>query len=207
MLAQRLLAALLAAEGFTGNLDALEHHQGFLEVFNGAGNYDIERILAKWGTPWDIEMPGIAIKQYPCCLSTQSVGRRDDPAVRRTRPEFEGVARIDARFFRAPARAHQPGPRRAAPSMPSSARIRLARALVDREVTLPHFEGDSYRDREIQETMKLVHLDPLDARTLAREGDFFADIAVALTVRQHGRRQHRSAGRPPCWRAAGSKPT
>ena len=39
-------------------------------MFNGAGNYDVGRILAKWGKPWDIEMPGIAIKQYPCCAST-----------------------------------------------------------------------------------------------------------------------------------------
>ena len=57
----------------------------------------------------------------------------------------------------------------------------LARALADREVTLAHFEGDSYRDGDIWEAMKLVHLRPLDDETLAREGDFFADIAVALT--------------------------
>src|SRR5262245_44737416 len=44
-----LLAARLAAEDFTGNADALEHHQGFLEVFNGAGQYRIDRILEKWG--------------------------------------------------------------------------------------------------------------------------------------------------------------
>ena len=90
-----LMAAQLAAEGFTSNADALEHHQGFLEVFNGAGHYDIGRILAKWGTPWDIEMPGIAIKQYPCCLSTQAVV---DAMIRLARDHdlrLEGVARID----------------------------------------------------------------------------------------------------------------
>ena len=29
-----------------GNADALEHPQGFLEVFNGRGNYSVERLLA-----------------------------------------------------------------------------------------------------------------------------------------------------------------
>jgi hypothetical protein len=52
--------------------------------------------------------------------------------------------------------------------------------MVDREVTLSHFEGDSYRDGTIREAMKRVHVSPLDDGTLAREGDFFADIAVAL---------------------------
>ena len=175
-----LLAAQLAAEGFTSNADALEHHQGFLEVFNGAGNYDVGRILAKWGTPWDIEMPGIAIKQYPCCLSTQAVVDAMIQLARTHDLRLQDVARIDARLSaRRLEHTNRPAPRSALDAK-LSAQYVLARALVDRAVTLPHFEGDSYRDREIQEAMKLVHLDPLDARTLAREGDFFADIAVTL---------------------------
>lgn len=40
-----LLAALLAADGFTASAGAFEHRQGFLEVFNGAGHYDTAAIL------------------------------------------------------------------------------------------------------------------------------------------------------------------
>ena len=65
-----MLAALLAADGFTANAGALEHRQGFLHVFNGEGNFDVEPILREWGQPWDIVRPGVAIKQYPCCGST-----------------------------------------------------------------------------------------------------------------------------------------
>src|SRR5712692_5878072 len=65
-----LFAALLAADDFTANPGAFEHGQGFLDVFNGAGTYDIDRMLAHWGAPFDIVEPGIAIKQYPCCGST-----------------------------------------------------------------------------------------------------------------------------------------
>ena len=49
-----MLAALLAADGFTANAGALEHRQGFLHVFNGEGNFDAAPILGEWGQPWDI---------------------------------------------------------------------------------------------------------------------------------------------------------
>src|SRR5439155_26294953 len=65
-----LFAAMLAREGFTANAAALEHKQGFLEVFNGAGTYDAEEILKDWGRPYDIVTPGLAMKQHPCCGST-----------------------------------------------------------------------------------------------------------------------------------------
>ena len=124
-----LLAAQLAAEGFTSNADALEHHQGFIEVFNGAGNYDVGRILAKWGTPWDIEMPGIAIKQYPCCLSTQAVVDAMIQLVRDHDLRVEGVARIEARISaRRLEHTNRPAPPET-PSTPSSVRTYvLARA-------------------------------------------------------------------------------
>lgn len=175
-----LMAARLAAEGFTGNADALEHHHGFLELFNGTGNYDIGRILAKWGTPWDIEMPGIAIKQYPCCLSTQAAV---DVMLQLTREHdlrLGEVARVDARIAaRRLAHTDRPSPRSALDAK-LSAQYVLARALANREVTLPHFEGDSYRDPAIRQAMALVHVVPLDAQTLAREGDSYADVVVTL---------------------------
>ena len=55
-----LLAALLASEGFTANPGAFEHKQGFLEVFNGAGNYNADAILRDWANPLDIARPGVA---------------------------------------------------------------------------------------------------------------------------------------------------
>lgn len=175
-----LMAARLAAEGFTSNADALEHHQGFLEVFNGAGHYDAGRILAKWGTPWDIEMPGIAIKQYPCCLSTQAVVDAMLRLVREHDLQVDAVARVEARLSgRRLEHTNRPSPRSALDAK-LSAQYVLARALVDREVTLAHFEGDSYRDAAIHKAMQRVHVEPLDEAALAREGDFYADIAVTL---------------------------
>ena len=65
-----LLAAKLASRGFTANAGVFEHKQGFLDVYNGSGTYDVSRIFDRWAAPLDIVSPGIAIKQYPCCDST-----------------------------------------------------------------------------------------------------------------------------------------
>ena len=65
-----MLAALLAREGFTANSAVFEHQQGYFAAFNGPGNYDLSIIVDLWGKPFDIVLPGIAFKQYPCCGST-----------------------------------------------------------------------------------------------------------------------------------------
>src|SRR5271166_482434 len=62
-----VFATLLAQQGFTANPGALEHKQGFLEVFNGPGSYDIAPILNDWYDP--IECDGASdpgLKPYPC---------------------------------------------------------------------------------------------------------------------------------------------
>src|SRR5512146_2354265 len=67
-----LLAALLARKGFTANPDAFEHKQGYFNVFNGPGNYDVAHILEGWGNSFDIVNPGASYKLYPCCYSTHA---------------------------------------------------------------------------------------------------------------------------------------
>ena len=188
-----LMAARLAAEGYTGNMDAFEHHQGFLEVFNGAGNYSIERILEKWGTPWEIEMPGIAIKQYPCCLSTQSAVDLMLDLVRKHDVKVDQVSRVDARFAaRRLEHTNRPQPRSALDAKLSVQYV-LARALTDRSVSLPHFEGESFREPRVQQAMAIVEVQPFDEAALSRLGDFGATIEIEV---KDGRRFDGAIGRP-----------
>lgn len=67
-----LTAALLAAEGFSANLDAFEHHQGFFEVFNGPGTYDASAVLGRFANPIKLGEESIVIKRYACCGSTHA---------------------------------------------------------------------------------------------------------------------------------------
>jgi 2-methylcitrate dehydratase PrpD len=172
-----LLAALLASEGFTGNANALEHHQGFFEVFNGSGNYDIGRILAKWGTPWDIEMPGIAVKQYPCCLSTQSAVDLMLDLVRKHDIVPDQVTEIGSRTSpRRLEHTNRPQPRSALDAKLSIQYV-LACALVNRGVGLEHFEDNAFESEPVGNIMKLVHAMPFDLSDGAEMG---AEIVISL---------------------------
>src|ERR1700761_2186884 len=46
-----VFAALMAQQGFTANPGAFEHKQGFLDVFNGPGTYDLGPVLNGWYDP------------------------------------------------------------------------------------------------------------------------------------------------------------
>jgi 2-methylcitrate dehydratase PrpD len=61
-----VIAAQLAARGFTGGRDALDPPWGFFQTFSHGEGYDPERILGVLGNPHTIVSPGVSIKPYPC---------------------------------------------------------------------------------------------------------------------------------------------
>jgi len=61
-----IMAAELAAAGFTGGRDGLDGPWGFFQVFSFDGGFDPDRIIGKLGNPYTIVSPGVSIKPYPC---------------------------------------------------------------------------------------------------------------------------------------------
>ncbi|HZF28663.1 MAG TPA: MmgE/PrpD family protein [Gammaproteobacteria bacterium] len=61
-----IVAAELAARGFTGGNDALDPPWGFFQTFSHGGGYDRDRIVGVLGLPHTIVSPGVSIKPYPC---------------------------------------------------------------------------------------------------------------------------------------------
>lgn len=61
-----VVAAELAAAGFTGGRDALDPPWGFLQVFGHGEGFDADRIVGTLGNPHAIVWPGASIKPYPC---------------------------------------------------------------------------------------------------------------------------------------------
>jgi 2-methylcitrate dehydratase PrpD len=61
-----IVAAELAASGFTGGKDALDPPWGFFQTFSHGRGFDPERIVGKLGQPHTIVWPGVSIKPYPC---------------------------------------------------------------------------------------------------------------------------------------------
>jgi 2-methylcitrate dehydratase PrpD len=60
-----LLAARLAAKGFTASPDALEHRSGFLKAFSPVGRVRTDDALGEW----HIVKYGLNIKRYPVCYA------------------------------------------------------------------------------------------------------------------------------------------
>jgi 2-methylcitrate dehydratase PrpD len=156
-----LFAALLVRQGFTANPAALEHKQGFLDVFNGAGTYDVDRILADWYAPLEVDGGGEpGLKPYPCCGSTHSSINRMIHLARTHDLTPDRVAKIEIM----PHARRLPHTNNPDPRTPLGAKFSIqytvARALADRAVRLEHFEGDAHFDPAIRDLM---------ARTEARQ--------------------------------------
>lgn len=155
-----LFAALLARDGFTANTAALEHKQGFLEVFNGAGTYDAAAILKGWGNPYDVVHPGPAIKQYPCCGSTHPaldalLALRGEHAM-----PVDKVVRIESWTHpRRLAHTDRPDPKTGLDAK-FSVQYCLARATLQGQIRLEDFEGDAHDDPTVRALMTRIHAAP-----------------------------------------------
>jgi 2-methylcitrate dehydratase PrpD len=188
-----LLAALLAADGFTAGEDAFEHPQGFFLVFNGAGNFSADAVLADWAAPLDIVQPGIAIKQYPCCGSTHPAIDAMLALVAEHGLAPAEVVRVDALTHpRRLAHTNRPHPKSALDAK-FSVQYCLARALLHGRIMLEHFGGDAYQDGAVQALLARIHAAPHPAMSMANTDHFGAEVHVQTA---HGRRLSAKVDRP-----------
>jgi 2-methylcitrate dehydratase PrpD len=175
-----LFAALLARDDYTASPVAFEHKEGYFEVFNGAGNYDAEKILPAWANPLDIVKPGIAIKQYPCCGSTHPAIDAMLELVREHDLKPEAVESIQSwTHERRLKHTNRPDPQ-STKDAKFSVQYCLARALVDRKVAIEHFEGDSYRDPQVRAVMSKVQVAAYTTEQFPAENHFGAEVKVTL---------------------------
>jgi 2-methylcitrate dehydratase PrpD len=68
-----VVCALLAAQGAIGPGDAIEHKNGFINLFNG-GAFDFDALDALDGADpnWLLAAPGVDVKRIPVCLSSHA---------------------------------------------------------------------------------------------------------------------------------------
>lgn len=155
-----VFAALLAQNGFSSNTGAFEDKQGFLEVFNGAGTYDAEKIFENWADPLEIVEPGLGLKQFPCCGSTHMAITMMLQLVEKhglTPPQVRHI-----QVYSHPQRL----PHTNRPTVSSALEAKfsvqycVSRALMHGKVVIDHFEGDAWADQEAQRLLKLVDAGP-----------------------------------------------
>src|SRR5215470_2877951 len=177
-----LLAALLAEEGMTANHGALEHEQGFFAVFNGAGNFEADRILAEWAKPFDLAEPGIAFKRHPCCGSTHPAA----DAMLHLRQAHaltpERIAQIESWTHpRRLAHTNRPDPQSGLDGK-FSVQYVLARALMHGIVSLEHFSDEAVREDRARAVAAKVDAQPEAIQTRGDDEHFYARVRVTTTA-------------------------
>ena len=153
-----VIAALMAKEGITANLDIIEAKNGFYDTLVGPGHYDAERMADGLGKPFYIESPGIGLKKYPSCYHTHRALDGVFQLLNEHGLSDQDIAEVDVgtseRAMRVLAFSEPATPYQAKYSMPYC----IAAAVVDKQVTLETFTDHKFEDRHIAEARKKVHL-------------------------------------------------
>jgi len=177
-----LLAALLAEEGMTGSRDALEHSQGFFEVFNGAGNYHAERILETWASPFELVEPGVAIKRYSCCASTHAA--IDGVLALRKEHGIDAKNVVSIESWVHPRRikhSNKPDPRTGLEGKYSVQYI-LSRAAMDGDVKVEHFTDEAVLDPEVRKFMPRVKPNIHPDAKVGPDESFYAEVKITTDL-------------------------
>jgi 2-methylcitrate dehydratase PrpD len=157
----------------------MEAAQGFLNVYNGEGQYDVAAITANMGGKLEVNRGVNPIKVYPCCASTHS-GVRAAQDLRSAHNLAAGE--IDAVTVVVDERRmpHTDRPiLNEAGSGKFSLQYVIARALITGRIGLADFEGDSYRDRDTVALMSRVEVvSSLPSQAI---GSFAADLTVTMS--------------------------
>ncbi|MGY8990591.1 MAG: MmgE/PrpD family protein [Rhodospirillales bacterium] len=169
-----LFACLMAKEGFTASMEAFEHKQGYLEVFNGAGTYDVSKILDGWCAPLDLIEPGVMIKQYPCCGSTHmaidaAIALHDKHKLTVEQIEKIEVITHENRLEH----TNKPDPLGELAAK-FSVQYVVCRGLIDGKVVLGNFENEAYMDKGMRALLPKV------SATSHADDDYTGTVTVTL---------------------------
>lgn len=173
-----IFAAFLAQNSYTASPHAFEHKQGFFEVFNGPGTYDIAQIFDTWANPLDLVDPGVNLKQFPCCGSTH-VAIVTMLKLRETHhltPDMVSHIQIHSHPRRLP---HTNRPTVSSGlEAKFSVQYATACALVHGTVALEHFEKNSWSDPQVQALMEKTSVAGHDS---VKELPWGAEVIVKTT--------------------------
>ncbi len=183
-----MFCARLAQNGFTASPSALEGRQGFLNVFNGPGNFAAEAIAADLEAELEVNRGTNPVKVFPCCASTHSaidgaLKLREAHGLRAGDIEHIGVV-VDERRIPHTDRARL----QEALSGKFSVQYLVSRAIIDGAVSLDHFEGDAHRDPAILDLMSRVSVSP------APPGGPFNSFDATVTITGRGGQVFQSPG-------------
>lgn len=175
-----VMAARLAAAGFTASPDALEHPLGLLAAVSPKGEAD-SRSAAKAGRDWQIVKQGLSVKKYPLCYCTHRAidGALDLLAARPLKPdEVESIMVSTSRRNAAVLRNSRP---RTGLEAKFSMQFAMASCVVAGRVGLHELTDSFVRREDVQALMARVTVEPDDRQDPARPGAAPYDLVVIKT--------------------------
>ncbi len=189
-----LLAAKLAAGGFTANPSAMEAVQGFLNVYNGPGTYDADAIVA--GLDGSLEVNRGPTRSR-CTRAAPAPTRASEP-LRTCGPPTTSPPRTWRRCgsWSTPNGCPTPTARSSQEALSGkfSAQYVVARALIDGRVGLADFEGDAHLDPDTVALMRRVQV--VAAPPGGPDNSFAADVTVTMTSGEQFPHRGRPRRRP-----------
>jgi 2-methylcitrate dehydratase PrpD len=150
-----VVAAMLAKEGVTANLDALGDPRGFGYAFY-SGRFVPEKITKDLGNPFNIVFPGIGMKIYPCCGLTHPVIDIALELVKEHNLSYDQVEKVEVYTEELSPQVlvyHQP---KTGYEGKYSLEYVIAAAILDREITPETFTDDKVNRPEIRGFLGIV---------------------------------------------------
>lgn len=199
-----LMAAQLAAAGFTANPGVLEHKQGYFQSYDGLSNVRIDRLLMGVGEGLEVEKDSVGVKQFPCCGSTHPAVR-GMLALRSQGLKPADVERIEIMTNRRRLpHTNNPNPTSALGAK-FSIQYATARSLIDGAPRLRHFEGEAFLESAVVALLAKTSVSAYpatdDADAHEENNEMAADITVQTkdgkTITAHAPHQLGRGGKDP----------
>ena len=164
-----IMAARLAEAGFTANVDALEHPQGFLSAVSPQNNPD-RAADGKLGEDWAIIQHGLSIKKYPACYGTHRAidAMLDLVGAHPVKPD--DVKKVSVHFSSLTSnvlRNRQPDTGLAAKF---SMEFAMVSGLIAHRVSLSELTDPFVQRKDVQDMMRRVERDLTDETDAANPG-------------------------------------
>jgi 2-methylcitrate dehydratase PrpD len=188
-----VMAARLAAAGFTAQPDALEHPQGFLAAVSPKGNVDRERGVRDPGRTWQIVSERLNVKKYPTCYYTHRALDGMLDLLDETPIAPGEVKRIEVKISRENATVLRNERPANALDAKFSIQFAMAGALVARKVGLAELDDDFVRREAVQGLFERIHVTPGDDYDPDSPGSLLTDQVVVTT--EDGKRHESAAVR------------